>query len=377
MKRPSASLLLLACIAGNAQAQTLPLGFSLKPHPGLSPRLPARVHDPRISGHIDPIGADDRMQDIRIMLQRTTRRFSDLGTATPLTPHALSRSRVVRYTIEDRFSIGDHVLASLGWDGIKISNRSANVTVGTGSERLRSRDWFLPRAHLAIQPGRGLRLTVGYLERLRAYAETGTGGPMGLTRDSFLSLTRTLKPETYSRVQMRADWVATPAVDLSIALQGGRLDDQLAFVGRGVLPVNGGSARIAGVVAEAQHRLTPHLSWTVRYGDARTHVSGGAMMRERSLGIGSVWQDGPWQADLSIAHNSAPAFWAEQGRAVRVQAGVDYRMATSAGRPLLLSARMTDPDHLTSGRFMRDDPLGPLYAADQARAIMVRAQLSW
>ncbi|WP_336973660.1 TonB-dependent receptor domain-containing protein [Sphingobium aromaticiconvertens] len=382
MKRGIASLLPLACIAGTVHAQTLPLEngirFSLKPHPGLRPspqyaysRMPARI-DP-----IDPIDADDRVQEIRIGLQRTTRHFSDITTATPFAPHALSRSRMTRYMVEDRLPIGDHVVASFGWHGIKVSNRNANVTVGMGSERLRTRDWFLPRATLAIQPGRDLRLTVGYDERLRAYGETGTGGPMGLTRDAFLSLSRNLKPETQSRMHVRADWAATAVVDLSFALQGGRLDDQLSFVGRGTLPVNSGSARIEGAVLEAQHRMTPHLSWTLRYSHARVRGSGGDRMHERSLRVGSVWQDGPWRAALSIVRNSAPALVPDDSRALLVEAGVDYVRATSEGRPLTLSVHMTDPDRLASGRFMRDDLSGPLYAADQVRAVMASARLGW
>lgn len=382
MKRGIASLLLLTGIAGNAHAQALPLEdgirFSLKPHPGLRPS-PQNVY-PRMRARIDPIDpidTDDRVQEIRIGLQRTTRRFFDNAAATPLAPHALSRSRMTRYMVEDRLPIGDHVVASFGWHGIKISNRNANVTVGMGSERLRTRDWFLPRAMLAIQPGRDLRLMVGYDERLRAYGETGAGGPMGLTGDAFLSLSRDLKPETQSRMQVHADWAATSVVDLSFALQGGRLDDQLSFAGRGTLPMNSGSARIEGAVLEARHQLTEYLSWSMRYSDARVRVSGGDVARERSLRVGSVWQDGPWRAALSIARNSAPALALDDSRALRVEAGIDYAFATSGGRPLTLSVHMTDPDRLASGRFVRDDLSGPLYAADQVRAVMASARFDW
>jgi hypothetical protein len=373
-----------AATSAAATAQPLPLergiGFSLKPRQGLLPRISSLQVDPRLRARIGPIervAADDRVQDIQIGLQRMTHRMVTDGTATPIALSILPRSRLTRYMVEDRLPIGDHVIAAFGWHGIKLSNRNANVTVGTGSERLRTRDWFLPRAALTLRPGGNLSMTIGYTETLRAFGETGLGGPMGLTRDEFQSLRRTLKPETQSRMQLRADWAATPALDLSIAVHGGRLDDRLAFVGRGTLPVNSGSARIEGAVLEASHRLTPQLRWSLRYGDARLRVSGGNALRERSLAIGSVWEEGPWSVSARAVRNGAPALSPHSHRALRVEAGVEYAVARIGERPLRLSVRMTDPDRLASTSFALNDLSGPLRAADQARAVMASARFDW
>lgn len=384
MKRGVALLLLLASATGSAHAQDLPLEegirFSLQRHPGLSPRKRPLSAFPAFRARmdtIDTVNADDRDQDIRIGVQQTTRRFYENAIAPSLDPHALSRSRMTRYIVEDRLPIGEQAVATFGWHGIKVSNRSANVTVGPERDRLRTRDWFLPRATLAIQAGRDLRFSVGYAEKLRAYGDTGTNGPMGLTHETYLALRRTLKPETQSRTQVRGDWSATPAIDLSLALLGGRLDDQLSYAGRGVLPINTGSARIEGAVLEAQHRLTQRLSWSVRYGDARVHISGGDRVRERSLSVESKWRNGPWTTTLSLARNSAPALVSGDRRALRIAGGVDYALAGIGGRPVTLSLHMTDPDRLASSSFARDDLSGPLRAADQVRTVMASARFGW
>lgn len=384
MKRGYALFALLACATQSAQAQSLPLEdgirFSLQRHPGLSPRSRPLSASPAFRARmdtIDTVNADDRDQDILIGVQRTTQRFFEDSRAASLDPHALSRSRMTRYMIEDRLQIGEQAIVTFGWHGIKVSNRSANVTVGPESDRLRTRDWFLPRATLAIQAGRDLRLSVGYAEKLRAYGDTGTNGPMGLTHDAYLSLRRTLKPETQSRTQVRGDWSATSAIDVSLALMSGRLDDQLSFAGRGVLPISSGSARIEGAVLEAQHRLTPRLSWSVRYGDARVHISGGNMVHERSLSVGSKWHSGPWSAAVSFARNSAPALVSGERRALRIAGGIDYAVAGIGGRPLTLSFQMTDPDRLASTSFAHDDLSGPLRASDQVRTVMASARFGW
>lgn len=384
MNRAVVPLLVLICTAGTAQAQDGPLetgiSFSLKRKAALSPLIYPRhaysAFQPRMDA-VNPVNADDRDQEIHIRLHKSARRFVGTATATPLAPDMLSRSRMTRYVLEDRVLIGEHVTATMGWHGIKVSNRNANVTVGPGRERLRTRDWFLPRGTLTLQSGHDLRLTLDYAEKLRAYSETGINGPMGLTHDGFLLLRRTLKPETQNRMAVRADWTAAPALNLSLALHGGRLDDQLRFTGRGTLPVNNGSARIEGAILEARHHVTPQLRWSVRYSDARVRVSGGSMVREHSLSAGSVWQDGPWRAALSVTRNSAPALAAYDERALRVEAGVDYALAAIGGRPLSVSLHMTDPDRLASGTFARDDLSGSLRAADQVRTVMASARLGW
>lgn len=384
MKRAMLSFLSLVGTCPVAQAQDLALEtgirFSLKRPSSLSPFANApqtyHVSPPRMEA-ANPVNADDRDQEIQIRFHKSTQRFLRTGAAMPLDPHMLSRSRMTRYVMEDRWLIRDQVTATMGWHGIKISNRNANVTVGSGRDRLRTRDWFLPHANLVLQTGQALRLSLDYAEKLRAYSETGISGPMGLDHDTYLQLRRTLKPETQSRVQMQADWTATPALNLSLALHGGRLDDQLRFTGRGILPVNSGSARIEGAILAVHHQATPQWQWSVRYSGARVRVSGGAMEHEHSLSAGTTWQNGPWRAALALVRNSAPALPVHEQRAMRIEAGVDYALAEIGGRPLTMSLHMSDPDRLMSGAFARDDLSGSLRASDQVRTVMASARLGW
>lgn len=384
MSRAVWSLLWLITVSTAAQAQEVPvetgIRFSLKRPSGLSPVLVSRPTYPQFRPRMEaatPVQADDRDQDIQIRWQTAARRFLGTSAATSFAPHRLSRSRMVRYGVQDRWLVGEHLIATLGWHGIKVSNRNANVTAGPGLEKIRANDWFLPRATLVLQARQDLALSLDYADTLRAYGETGMSGPMGLRHDDFLALRRTLKPETQSRVQMRADWSAAPTLGLSLSLQGGRIDDRLRFTGRGTVPVNSGSARIDGAILEARHQVTPQWQWSIRYSDARVRMSGGDIVREQSLSAGSVWRDGPWRAALSVARSSAPTMAVPGQRALRMEAGVDYALAAVGGRPITLSLHMTDPDNLVSGTFARDDLSGSLRAADQARAVMARARLGW
>lgn len=378
-----ASLGLLAAAEG-AHARNIPLEqgihFVLKPIQGLLPQPenpPAGSRfQPRID-RVDPVNADDRAHDIQLGLQRQSRRVASLDPVSYLTSSITPRSRLTRFVIEDRLPIGDYAAVSFGWHGIKLSNRNANVTVGADKDRLRTRDWFLPRAAMTLRADRDLTLTLGYSETLRAYGETGIAGPMGLTHQEFQSLRQTLKPETQSRMQLRADWAATPALALSVTAHAGRLDDRLGFIGRSALPVNSGSAQIDGMVLEAGHRLSPHMRWSLRYGNARLRVSGQTMKQERSMAIGAVWEDGPWRASARLARSSTPALGVFRRRPVQIAAGIDYAVTALARRPLRLSIHMIDPDCLASTAFARDDLSGAQRAVDQAHGVMARATFDW
>lgn len=377
------AILILLLAGSGAQAQ-IPLEqgvyFALKPRSSLSLMSPASTTDRRVPVRIDPLAhipLDDRDHDVQVAVQRQTRRFTMTDTAAPLSLATLPRSRFTRYAVEDRLPIGDHIMASIGWQGIKLSNRNANVTVGAGNERLRARDWFLPRAAMVVRPSPDLSMTLDYRETLRAYGETGIAGPLGLTYEDFRALRHNLKPETHSRMQARADWTPLPNLTLSLAAQGGRLDDRIAFVGQGTLPINSGSARIQGVILGASQQLSPRLRWSIRYSEARLHISDEDMARENSLSVEGLWEDGPWRVTARAARNSAPALEPRHHRPLRMEAGMDYAIAHVARRPLRLAARLTDPDRLASTAFALDGPPGPLRAADQAHSLMVSAFLDW
>lgn len=390
MRRLAPLLFALALppVCGNAQAQVPAIeqgiGFSLKPRATpirLSPASAAIGRTDSFAAGPGRVAADDHAHDMRIAAQRQTRRFvagavgapDGAGTALVVQP----RSRVTRLLVEDHLPIGDHVTAMLGWQGVRLSNRNANVTVGAGDDRLRARDWFLPRAALRIDATPTLGLAVDYAETLLGYADTGLAGPLGLTREAFRTLRDNLRPETRSRVRLTADWTPDQSFGLTAHAYGGRLDDRLSFLDRGYLPVNGGSARIEGGSLTARHRLSPHLRWSLRYDAARVRVSGGIMRSERNLAVEGAWTDGPWRATVRAARNSAPALAAGRQRPLRVEAGLDYAAASLCLCPLRLAARLTDPDRLASSALGGDQPAGVVRAADQARALMLSAALDW
>jgi hypothetical protein len=372
---------MLSC--SGAQAQ-MPLEqaayFALKPRSTLSLMSPTFAAESQAPVRLNPltrIPVDDHDHDLRVAVQRQTRRFALRETAAPLSLTTLPRSRFTRYAVEDRLPIGDHILASIGWQGIKLSNRNANVTVGAGNERLRARDWFLPRAALVIEVGSNLSMTLDYNETLRAYAETGTIGPLGLTQDDFRTLRRDLKPETHSRMQLRANWTPLSDLTLSLTAHGGQLDDRIVFADRSYLPINSGSARIEGMILGASQQLSQRLRWSVRYSEARLHISGSNVARENSLSVEGLWEGGPCRVTARAARSSAPALEPRHHRPLRMEAGMDYAIAHVARRPLRLAARLTDPDRLASTAFALGGPPGPLRAADQAHSLMVSALLDW
>ncbi len=399
---PGAALLLLAhsgvALAEDgavAQAPTIEQGirFTLKPRatPTRLPSPPARAgHRMRsFADSPDRIAVDDRAHDVQIAVQRRTLRYGG-GGATALdrpmdaaNPYLFlpPRSRFTRLSVEDHLPLGEHVSATLGWQGVKLSNRNANVTVGAGDDRLRARDWFLPRATLHLRAAPVLTLGLDYAETLRAYGDTGTMGPLGLTREEFRILRRTLRPETHSRLRLTADWTPAANLDLSIAAYGGRLDDRLSFADASYQPVNSGSARIEGGALAVRHRLSPHLLWATRYEAGRLRLSDGATRHEGKFAIEGVWTEGAWRGMVRAVRASAPLLTAASAtnrrKALRMEAGLDYAADRLCRCALRIAARLTDPDRLAIGAFGEDRPAGPARAVDQARALMFSAALDW
>ncbi len=399
---PGMALLLLAQ-SGAARAQeevvarvpTIEQGirFTLKPRatPTRLPSPPTRAgHRMRsFADSPDRIAVDDPGHDVQVAVQRRTLRFAGGGAAAldrpvdAASPYLFlpPRSRFTRLSVEDHLPLGEHVSATLGWQGVKLSNRNANSTVGAGDDRLRARDWFLPRAALHVSAGPALALGVDYAETLRAYGDTGTTGPLGLTREEFRGLRRTLRPETHSRLRLTADWTPAAPFDLSLAAYGGRLDDRLSFAEASYQPVNSGSARIEGGSLTIRHRLSPHLLWSARYEAGRLHLSDGATRRERKLAIEGVWTGGAWRGMVRAVRASAPLLTADRAAerrgGLRMEAGLDYAADSLCRCPLRIAARLTDPDRLAIGAFGDDRPAGPARATDQARALMFSAALDW
>jgi hypothetical protein len=382
-----------------AQAQMLPLEqglrYTLKPRtsPSLTPSPDAMASGGRVSLRIDPLArvpADDRTHGIQFVVQRQTRGFISgssarvnrdggrFGMPLPSPSSSLSpRSRFTRFSVEDSVALGDHLSAVIGWQGIKLSNRNANVTVGAGNDPMRMRDWFLPHLAMQIRPSDALGMTIGYRETLRAYGDTGLVGPLGMTREDFRALWLGLRPEMHRRLHLGAHWA--PAADLGIAITGyrGRIDDRLSFVDRGYAPLNSGSAALHGGSIAATQRLSDRLSCGVRYSNARLRRDDGSAAGERSVAVEGVWADGPWRGRLSAARSSAVALMQARARPVRIEAGIDYAASALGDRPLRLAMRLTDPDLMASTAFLQDESPRVIGSMEQARALMLSATLDW
>jgi hypothetical protein len=324
-----------------------------------------------------PIDVDDRDQRIAIGVQRQTRRFATTALAPSGAALLTAQSRLTRYAITSHLPLTGQVAATLGWQGMKLSNRNANVTATGGKDRLRSRDFFLPAVAISVAPASAVTLTLDYAESVRAYGGTGITGPLGLTDTDYRALRRTLRPETQSRARMRAEWAVAHGTALSIAVQGGRLDDRLGFATDSLLPVNTGNARIMGTVMRVRQQVGPHLGLTLGYSDARLRMDDGADRRERSLALGAAWRDGPFHAAFTLTRGSVPALAALPSRPTRMEASLDYAALSLGGRPLRLGLQLTDPDQQAGGRFARDEAILSLRPADQARALLATARLDW
>ncbi|WP_189338414.1 TonB-dependent receptor domain-containing protein [Sphingobium sp. SCG-1] len=380
---------ILSATAGRGYAQTVELEqgirFSLKPS---RMRLTLIEGQSRASLRMVSLGngpAYDRPSDVQLLVQRQTRPFApdglqrvDQDAAFGTTLLSTSpRSRMTRFLVQDTLSLNDNVTATLGWQGIKVSNRNANVTVGASKEPLRARDWFLPHAGVRLRSSLTLGLSVSYDETLRAYGDTGLVGPLGLSRDNFLALRRALRPETRRRLSMSADWVPDPGLKLVLTAYTGKLDDQLSFVRGGYLPLNVGSAALSGGVVSGTHRLSPNLSYSLRYSAFAARTDDGTTLRENSISFEASWAKGPLRATLRAVDSSAPALAAARSPPLRIEAGLDYSAAILRGRPLHFSLRLTDPDRLMSTSFVQDQTPRAFGALDQTPAVMMSAAVNW
>lgn len=150
-------ILALAFHGGIASAQDVfveqSFSFTLKPAPRRSPLIQARATGPHYDWivAIRQLPGDEPDHVLALRLQRESRRFIGAQAGIVLDMDAPSydhrpRSRMRMLSVEDRFALSDQVAMTLGFRGLKVSNRNANVTIGRGDDRLSGRDWFLPHA---------------------------------------------------------------------------------------------------------------------------------------------------------------------------------------------------------------------------------------
>ncbi|MEK7343087.1 MAG: TonB-dependent receptor [Pseudomonadota bacterium] len=381
--------LMLAAAAEQAMAQLSTAdhgGFALKPRLAFSMRAvpaeprqrPARIYAIDLS----PIPAEPAAMRMAVERRRQlyagVRAMRSEGLGAPARNGTDIAPRTSLTMIDARFDLplgrlaaDDRLSATLGWQGAKISNRSANATSQLTRDNLRAKDWFLPVAQMRFGVMPRLALSADYREAMWAYGDSGAIGAMGLDREGFRTLRNALRPERDRRARLGLDWAAGPGVAVRVAAYAARIEDRMGFARGSYAPLNLGSADVRGLDAAVTHSLSPALRWTARYAQAAVRADAGEQAMERKLALSGEWRAGPWRCAMGIARTSAPALGQEAGAGTRFEAGMDY----DAGGPRI-GLRLTDPDRLSASRLGEAMPTGPARAAEQARAVMLTAAFS-
>lgn len=381
--------LMLAGPSGQAMAQLATAdhgGFALKPRLSFSMRAapaeprqrPARIYAIDLS----PIPAEPAAMRMAVERRRQLhagmRPIRSAAFAAPVRHGTDVAPRTSLTMIDARFDLplgrlaaDDRLSATLGWQGAKISNRSANATSQLTRDNLRAKDWFLPVAQMRFGGTPRLALSADYREAMWAYGDSGAIGAMGLDRERFRALRDALRPERDRRARLGLDWMVRPDMMVRVAAYAARIEDRMGFARGSYAPLNLGSADLRGLDVAVTHSLSPALRWTARYAQAAVRRDEGGQVQERKLALSGEWHAGPWRCAMGIARTSAPALGREAGAGMRFEAGMDY----DAGGPRI-GLRLTDPDRLSASRLSEAMPTGPVRAAEQARAVMLTAAVS-
>ncbi|WHO39012.1 TonB-dependent receptor [Sphingobium sp. AP49] len=379
-------LMPLAALAIPVSAQTIapdhgsfmlkrPLRFSLLPAlVGGTPKS-ARIYAVELApSPAEPAAIGIAVQRKRNrMMALPARRIGTVPLPTDLSGDAQPRSSLMLVDAHGSLPLADGLQAELGWQGAKLNNRGANVTALYGSDEIKSRDLFLPTGRLAYDAAPGITLRADYRETIQAYAGIGLSGALGLTREGFRSLQADLRPERDRRVRLGGDWAVAPALTLAVDAFDGDVEDRLAFVENGYLPVNRGSAHVRGLAMRAEHQLTPALRLSARYHLAQLRQDQVGRVQEQQLMLEGMWAKGPWRCRIAAAQSSAPALMPEDD-GMRLEAGIDYVLAVR--RPMRIGLHLTDPDRLASSRLIRTEASGAARPEDQAQALMLTAALA-
>ena len=379
----------LALYGGIASAQDVfvdqSFSFTLKPSIRRSPVVQARTTSPHYGwiGAIRPLPGDEPDHVLALRLQRQSRRF--IGTQAQILPDIDARgydyrprSRTRMLSVEDHFALSDQVAMTLGFRGLKVSNRNANVTIGSGDDGLRARDWFLPHAVVSYRPTPAIILSMDYSEAMRAYGDTGFTGPLGLSRSDFDALRLSLRPERSRIAAITGQWTGGDMM-VTTSLYRADIRNGLSFADRAYLPANIGSASFSGVRMMASHQVTAHLDVSVRYQQAAVESMTGRSVQEREMEIAAAWTDGAWRvtAQASRTGRAALAALGTQQSPVRVEGSIEYAPLQQGRGRLRYAARFTNPSRLISIGLSSPTAMGSLHAMDQARAVMFTADMDW
>ncbi|WP_232307547.1 porin family protein [Sphingobium chungbukense] len=318
-----------------------------------------------------------------MVFRRKKQRFSGDrlgGRDEPVSTDVVPQSRMVLMTFEDRIPLTAQLTARAGFQGMKLSNRVANATSLDNDERLRMRDWFMPRATVIWSPKANVDLMIDYRESLTGYGETGRTGPMAMTREEFRAWSRNFRPERHSRLRFDAEWRPSTDLDLAVTAFQGRIDNRMLFIDRGYLPVNGGSANLQGATISIRHRLSSRWHWSMRYGATQLNRTEGGRATEQGMTVQAGWSSGPWSASLSGTRSSQAALLHEAAGSrgpMHIEGALRYEIAGFDRMPLNVSLRLTDLSQLAGDKLLRHDLSGIAPATDHARGLMLNVGCSW
>ncbi|RVT43671.1 TonB-dependent receptor domain-containing protein [Sphingobium algorifonticola] len=359
--------------------------FTLKPALRRSPLAPVRPAAPlpgldRLSR---PVPGDEPDHVLAVRVQRQSRRYVGMRAdiqrdddAPGFDYRPRSRSRLI--SVMDRFVLSDQVAMTVGFRGVKVSNRNANVTIGSGDDRLNARDWFLPHAAISLRPTSAIALSADYSEAMRAYGDTGFTGPLGLSRPDFEALRMALRPEKSRFASLGGQYEAA-GLTLATRIYRADIRNGLSFAARAYMPTNIGSASLLGTDMQVRHQITQGLDWSASYRQANVATTNGRSMQEREMAMAAHWARGPWRitAQASRTGRAALAALGTQQSPFRGEGGIEYTSVQARGRTLRLAAHIRNPSRLVSIGLLDSTTSAGLRAVDQARAVMFSADMAW
>lgn len=99
-----------------------------------------------------------------------------------------------QYYVSDRIALGN-LTVDLGWKGYDVRVTATPLTAGSlASGKIKTTDWFQPRAGLTYRLGANAELFGGFSQVTRAFTGSATSGPFATTQAGFNALGN-LKPE--------------------------------------------------------------------------------------------------------------------------------------------------------------------------------------
>lgn len=324
---------------------------------------------------------------------RQARRFYGLDSRTVPTRSALDypfgsfftqwdyryQTDTVQYYVTGKIPVGP-VTLDLGWKGYDVRATARPLVAGSlASGRIKTTDWFQPRAGATLRLGEQAELFGGFSQVTRAFTASATSGPFATTQAGFDGL-GDLKPEQSDTYELGArarsgtvtGSLAAYHVDFRNRLLG--FANGAGIVGNPAILRNVGGVRSQGVEATAQVRLPEGFGAFASYAyneskyrnnifnadgtpfggvairdkvvvDAPRHIASGEVTYDRDLFFGRVGANYMSRRYFTYSNDrSVP------GR-VLVDASAGVRLTVADGRRIELqvsATNLTDKDYVAT-----------------------------